>query len=59
MLGRSEGKKRRGRQRLRELDRITDSMAMNLGKLQMIVSAREAWQAIGHGVAESRTCLSN
>ena len=59
MLGKIEGRRRRGRQRMRWLDGITDSMDMNLSELQVLVTDREAWRAVIHGVSKSWTQLSD
>ena len=59
MLGKIEGKRRTGKQRMRWLNIITDSMDMTLGELQEVVRDREAWHAAAHGVTKSQTRLSD
>ena len=59
ILGKVEGRRRRGQQRMRWLASITDSMDTGLGRLQQLVMDREAWRAVVHGVAKCQTCLSD
>ena len=59
MLGKIEGRRRRGRQRMRWLDGITDTVDMDLGGLRKLVMGRKAWRAVVHGVVKSQTQLSD
>ena len=59
MLGKIEGRRRRGHQRMRWLDSISDAINMNLGKLQKMVKDREAWRAVVHGVTKSQPRLGD